>query len=281
MFDGQFFPAGGNVGIQFEGGRPFNRYRGKDAKEIVDLLGIGTALEICADVGDSSSYDGSSQTWLDLSGNGYDFFRGTTNGADATDPTFNGSSGGLSSADYWSFDGGDYFTYDTTNETWMDNIHKDNALFSYICWIYPAGAAQNGICGTAQPTTQVGFGSNINTSNGVLNFNISNGSGTLARSISPNLGAADGAWQMAAYSIDEAGDVYTAFLNGTSATGAASYSSPSAAAATNTFRIATRGGASTPPPNGARMAMYLAWSRALSLSEITAFYAASRWRFGV
>jgi hypothetical protein len=99
-------------------------------------LGQRDNLKLCFDAGDASSYDGSSQTWLDTSGNGYDFFRGTTSGAAANDPTFNGSAGGLSVNDYFSFDGADVFQYDSANETWMQNLHKDNAIFAGLVWVY-------------------------------------------------------------------------------------------------------------------------------------------------
>src|SRR5688572_10725967 len=103
---------------------------------ILNGLGLTANLKLCLDAGDNLSAPAAATSWLDRSGNGYDFFRGTTSGADATDPTFNGTPGELSAAEYWSFDGGDFFRYDTTNETWMQNLHKNNALLSFFCWLY-------------------------------------------------------------------------------------------------------------------------------------------------
>lgn len=101
-------------------------------KAIIDALGLGTNLKLCLDAGDSESYDPAIQTdkWLDTSGNGFDFYRGSGLGVDSADPTFNGVAGGLSSGEYWSFDGGDFFTYDSPVEAWMSALSADNAKWS-------------------------------------------------------------------------------------------------------------------------------------------------------
>lgn len=68
------------------------------------------------DATDIDSYPGTGQTWSNLIQNpndgevqtAYDFVFGTTVGANASDPTFNGTAG--DQAAYMSFDGGDNFT---------------------------------------------------------------------------------------------------------------------------------------------------------------------------
>ena len=105
--------------------------------DVLTTLSLTSDLKLCLDAGDSSSYS-SGQSWLDRSGGGYDFHFGASNSSATDDPTFNGSSGGLSSAEYMSTDGGDFFEYDqATPETWMNNMHKNNAIVAMCCWIYP------------------------------------------------------------------------------------------------------------------------------------------------
>ena len=62
------------------------------------------------DAGDADSYSGSGQIWSDLSVEGNDFYLGATSSSQASDPTFNGAAGGESSGEYFSLDGGDWFT---------------------------------------------------------------------------------------------------------------------------------------------------------------------------
>ena len=91
--------------------------------------GLTTGLKLCLDKGDANSY-ASGQSWLDVSGNGYDFFLGATGGAEASDPTSNGTAGGRSPEEYWSFDGVQFFRLASANPTWVNNFHKDNAKFT-------------------------------------------------------------------------------------------------------------------------------------------------------
>jgi len=100
--------------------------------DAITTAGLTSGLQLALDAGDTNSYSGSGQSWLDTSGNGYDFFRGITGGANSDDPTFNGTSGGISINEYWSFDGDDFFIYDSANETWMNNLHKNNAQWSWL-----------------------------------------------------------------------------------------------------------------------------------------------------
>ena len=103
-------------------------------QDIVDAS-LTSGLQLCLDAGSASSYDGSSQKWLDLSGNGQDFFRGADGSATTDDPTFNGSAGGLSSSEYFSLDGGDFFRYDAANTAAMNGVHHNNAFSAAACFV--------------------------------------------------------------------------------------------------------------------------------------------------
>lgn len=98
---------------------------------IIEKLGLKTNLKLCLDAGDINSYSGSGIKWLDTSGNGYDFYFGDGS-TSSTYPTFNGSAGGLSASEYFSFDGGDYFTYDSSYEAWMNTLHNAGISVSVL-----------------------------------------------------------------------------------------------------------------------------------------------------
>lgn len=101
---------------------------------IIEKLNLTANLKLCLDAGDINSYPGSGTKWLDTSGNGYDFDFGDGS-TSSTYPTFNGSAGGLSASEYFSFDGDDYFSYDSANETWMNELHNAGVSVSLVAVI--------------------------------------------------------------------------------------------------------------------------------------------------
>jgi hypothetical protein len=128
---------------------------GGDGSFYSDLvtLGLTSNLQLVLDAGARASYP-SAGKWLDLAGSGYDFFRGADGDTDGDEPTHNGTPGGLSSSEYFSFDGGDFFTYDSANETWMNNMSKDSGQFSIIIWVY-----HNAFSGNESYVNTLGSGS--------------------------------------------------------------------------------------------------------------------------
>lgn len=125
---------------------------GSSLISIITSLGLTSGLKVCLDAGDINSYNGTSQTWTDTSGEGNSYFRGTTSGAQGSDPTFVGTPGGLSSNDYFSFDGNDQFA-ETTNQTWADGFGLDGALFSMLAvvWIPDSLSGFHGIFSNGLP----------------------------------------------------------------------------------------------------------------------------------
>jgi hypothetical protein len=105
-------------------------------EDIVDAS-LDTNLQFCLDAAAASSYT-SGQTWTDMTGQGNDFYRGATASATTDDPTHNGTPGALSSNEYFSFDGGDYFRLTQSNPSWVNDMHKNNAAWSWILWVYTA-----------------------------------------------------------------------------------------------------------------------------------------------
>lgn len=252
--------------------------------DILVRLGLQQNLRLCLDAGSGASAPPAATKWLDLSGNGHDFFRGTTAAAQTTDPTFVGNSGGLSASECWSSDGADFFTYDTTNETWMQNLHKSSALFSVVFAVNLTDTTGFALLGTnANSSSNVGISIQTSGISGNWQIEVANGSGTLARSASgadtaPKLNA----WSFGGLSVDEAADVYLMTSGASVTTGSISYTSPSAANATATMNIAARGNGSDPMDNGSRIGMLAIWEgRTLSLSELQNIYGAVRWRYAM
>ena len=254
--------------------------------QVLTGLGLTTNLKLCLDAGASSSYDPAVQTdkWLDISGNGYDFFLGSGTGADAADPTFNGNAGGLSANEYWSFDGGDYFTYDTTNETWMDALHKDNAMLTAVGWVQIGALGGTvGILGTSGAGTGNIGCRIIKLSADTMQFAVFNAGTVLAYNTSPTTVSED-VWVFIAVSLTEATGADGTFIaiNSTFVSATSTYTSPSAAAATFAFQIGAQGNAVNPMPATSRMAELAVWQgTALSQDNITSIYNATRGRFGV
>ena len=254
-----------------------------DLRTVIRKLGLSSGLQLCLDAGHETSLPASSTKWVDLSGNGYDFFRGTTAGADSTDPTINGTAGNRSSSEYLSFDGGDLLQYDSTNETWMESLHKDNALFSLMAWFYPATTTANqGIIATCRGNNaEIGWHSQVSTGN-VFGTGARAG-GSSAINTSAGEAVVDAQWNCLQLTMDEAagGTASTIGVNGVYTAFDGTYLSPSASSATQTMRIGIRNN-DDPIENGGRIASLAMWSGVgLGENQHRALFQATRGKFGV
>jgi hypothetical protein len=246
--------------------------------DTITSLGLTSGLKLCLDAGDAISYT-SGQTWADRSGNGYDFVRGTTSASQATDPTFNGSAGGKSSSEYWSFDGGDYFTLGQANPTWINNIHKNNAQFTLACWVYLGSSGTGVFCGDYIATGSPMFNWYASSLT-KLSIAVSDGSSfvfdqTMSATIST------GVWTFVAVTLNEAANTMTLQVDGTQETFACTYSGPSASNAGNILKIGADGDGAFPLVSGSRLHSFMAWEgTALSAAQILSLYDATKLRFG-
>jgi hypothetical protein len=247
---------------------------------VISGLGLTTNLKLCLDAGDSASYDPAVQTdkWLDTSGNGYDFFRGSGTGSDAADPTFNGTAGGLSSAEYWSFDGADYFRYDTTVETWMQNISRNNALWSAVIVYYPVNSASPNQDFIGTRASGAGFVLRQNASEQLIFrsgqttfYNITLGTVPTAQ------------WVVVGIGLNEATGTNgcDVRINGTTSQVTSTYTEPSTSG-----ELAMNIGAEGTPTNyflsGARLACLAIWEgTALTSTNLTDIYNGIKGRFGL
>lgn len=242
-------------------------------------LGLTTNLKVCLDAGDALSYT-SGESWLDRSGGGYDFFRGASGSSSTDDPTFNGVPGDLTNGEYWSFDGGDLFTYDSANETWMENLHKANAAFTMAVWYNPSStSATASLVKTRQTGSTIGIDFQLINSGNRPQLVVGNGSSSGVFSpVSVGGTVTAGAWNFFAVSVDLPGNVQVIQRNDTQATGAAAYTSPSASSAAAVMAM----GINNPFPSGSRMAEVAMWEgSALTASQLTSLHNATRGRFGV
>ena len=266
------------------------------------MLGMGFgAIEDAAipvavfelDAGLSASYGGSGQTWANIvtapaDGSGqtaYDFYRGATNGSEGSDPTFNGSAGANSANEFWSFDGGDYFTLAGSNTTFLNSLHKENAAFTWYGLLRTPTSlsGQENLFGTdAQSSSNIGMV--INSSAGSLAFGVGNGSGAFSALSSGGFIAAATNY-LIAVSYDEATGAGLFYRQGAAgkATSAisGSYVSPSASAATYTAQLFAGGNAANPATPGMRGWRTGMFNRALTEAQLDALFERYKSKLGL
>jgi hypothetical protein len=251
--------------------------KGSSLREVINELGLTSGLKVLLDAGDIASVASGSQTkWLDISGNGYDFNRGSGSGSDSADPTFNGVVGRQSSGEFYSSDGGDYFTYDSANETWMNNLHKDNARFSVAAWVNLPNTPDNQYI----LSTDNGGGPGIYllADNGHAFLGVL---GSALAFASDNVIVVGGAgWAFVGLSVNEPGNSCIWNVRGTPSSGTCTYSAPSSASASDTMRIGYRAGGVL--SNGSRIANLAVWEgTSLTAAQLAAMFTATRGKFGV
>jgi hypothetical protein len=236
---------------------------------LITSAGHTSGLKVCLDAGALASY-ASGQTWLDQSASGNDFFVGATSGAEASDPTHNGTPGGLSAAEYWSFDGGDYFRYSTTNPTEFNNLHKDSAQFTVLwCLRTPSSFASGpGLFGTSGTGNVLGIDIGF-VPGGGLQFVVrrTTAGQALLEQSTFTLGA--GTDVLLALTVDEAAGTGAWYYGGSTEAFTSTYSSPETGAATRTAEIMTLGNAQFPMTSGGRLYGFALWEGvALSTTQI-------------
>lgn len=256
---------------------------GKTLMQVLTDATLTTNLKLCLDAGDASSYDPGVQTdkWLDRSGGGYDFYRGIGSGSEVQDPTFTGVASSLQS--YWAFDGGDYFTYDTTNEAWMETLHKNAAIFSIVAFFY-APASDSYAFGTDTGTgTGIYVRSSPNIAVAVSNSGASSFSKISDAVVETNV------WHMIGVSISENGGAAGGFLYkdgaysqaGASDTWNPNYTTPSVGSSSAPSRIGFGEAADKNYP-GTRLSGLAVWQgTALTKANMDTIWAAMRGRFGI
>ena len=236
--------------------------------DIIRTLNLMTNLQLCLDAGDAASYAGGTK-WLDVSGNGNDFWLGTDATAIA-DPTFTGTSGDLKDSTYFLNDGSSYFTTVAANPTWVKNISKDSSTHTLATWFYNFGlGSTQDMAGTdAGAPTNFGWYFTIRNTN-VIAFQAENGvtGYNLDSTATVKVG-----WNFLAISVDEASSVGITHVNGVNETQAYNYAAPSANDPTFAMNIGCLGNGTTRSDANSRMGAFMGWSRALSAAELMSLW---------
>lgn len=247
----------------------------KSIQQIITDQGLTANLKLLLEAGKTTSWPGTGQKWLDESGLGYDFFLGLDGTVATNDPTFNGVPGHLTRDTYWAFDGGDWFTYDTVNETWMDSIHKDSAKVTFVTAVYVATldtSIGHYLAGTTTTGgTQTGF--QLLIVNNKISFQTTNGTATPNFSSLSTIALATTGWHVIGFSIDEAAATnnITFMIDGVTQVASGVYSSPSAAAATNKLNVGAAAAGAGALQNGWRMHSMAMWQGvALTAAQLAA-----------
>lgn len=238
--------------------------------------GLTANLQLCLDAADSASYT-SGTKWSDRSGNGFDFFLGS----DATgtaDPTFNGQAGSMDQFTHWSFDGTQYFTYDTTNETWMQNLHKNNAAFTFLFALYLNSSAS--IFGTDGAGATTGILATISAASD-FTVSVKNAGAGVATMGSGTIPLVDSKWHIFAVSVDEAAGTGFLYSDGVSESVVTTYTAPAAGNASFTMQLAAIGNGSSPIVAGNLLSCLAAWSTPLSAAQVDSIFTRIRGRFGI
>lgn len=255
--------------------------------DAINAAGLASGLVVCLDAGDAASYT-SGQSWLDLSGNGFDFFLGASSTAGTDDPTFNGNAGGLSLADYFGFDGGDFLRYDSANETQMDAIHKDSAQWAAFAIVDVPTGMNSFLCGdNAGDGNKVGFDWGIVTGP-KQQVSVTFGTGTaLSKTADNNMSVAV---HMVGVSIDEPTGAGGGFFwidgapdqVGSADTFTSTYTTPSTATATHTLEVGSAGNGTLPLTNTTKLYAFALWQGVvISDANFDTLYSLLKGRFGL
>lgn len=250
------------------------------------LQGVANAaqsanFELCLDAGALASYAGSG-LWLDQSGQGNDFRLGSTTGADTTDPTFHGVAGAGSVNEYFSFDGGDYVEIASgVNPAFITNMHKAGGAFGLAEILYaPTGTTSLVLLSDENGVGGVGIDLDFQSTQ--FRMIVLNGAGFVFTTAVNGILPLD-AWFSLQLSVAVGvpnGLILS--INGAAvAVSTASYTSPSAGAATYPVRVGARGGGTAFTDNGVRCAAVGGWSRAPSAADHAALHAQIKTGFGL
>jgi hypothetical protein len=236
---------------------------GAGGVEDTSLLGIATKLGLTSglkgvyDLGDIRCYDGVATQTLADSNAADDFHFGGTSASAGDDPTFNGTPGDLSSAEYASTDGGDLFRV-KSQPTWVQPFHKNNALFSCCGYFQvPNVGGSVSIWGDCGAVSAVGATMYLDA-NEKFTFVVQNGSGN-AFALASTAAFSIGTPVFFGLRVDEAANTITMDIDGTQETNSCTYSSPSASSAAYDMELMARGNGTGFLPNTSRLYEIAFW----------------------
>lgn len=243
--------------------------------QIIDALKLRDGLKLCLDAGDTASYSGSGQQWLDVSGNASHFYRGAGSGSEGSDPTFVGPAGNNTA--YFSVDGGDNFTLVPANPAWVNNMCGASAAFTLLARIYIAPLAADHsfhIAGTNTGTNGLEWRRHVTNGNPMLATfqQASSYIGVIGSSSSP---PENGTWAMCVLSLNKAAGLGLFGYNSTFLPFDTSWTAPASPSTPGKLALMRN------HVSGGRIHSFMAWDRALSTAEISNLVKASRKNYGL
>lgn len=256
---------------------------------------VTSGLVCYLDAGDGRSFaGGSAQKWRNMttspadgsSQNAYDFFLGASSSSESTDPTFVGVSGGRSANDYFSFDGGDYFTLAGGHTSFVNSLHKDGAKFTLVCVVRTPSSFGGSVYGARLFSTGTNYGFDLMWLKNTGKIRIAAYGSSFSKD--SDVALSPSTTYFLAVSLDETASGYL-YLNGRYAqvggadTFSAAYSSPTTTDPDGTLRIGNAGVVHSEVyvENSTRIHLLQLYNRALSKSELDQNFAALRGRFGI
>lgn len=256
--------------------------------QVLTTLGLTTNLKLVLDAGDVDSYPGNGQKWLDRAGGGYDFFIGADGTASSTDPTFNGNVGNQAT-EYFSTDGGDYFTYDSANETWIKALGKPGSV-SVLAVVRVVSDTTTCIFSTSTTGTGAGFGWQFSYDAGENKFvvkyvNTLGNISSITGGVSPDVSGSLPGLFLVGISItrDGAGNYsYVVHVNGTNYAATGTATIPTSSDPANVAKLLNSGDATEPAPSGTRLYGLAVWQGVeLTAANWTAIWNAVHARYGL
>lgn len=241
--------------------------------QILTDLGLTSNLVACLDAGDIACYDGSSQTWTDRVG-GFNMYRGTTSGSEATDPAFSGVAGAATASEYFSFDGGDLLK-ETAAHNYADSWHKNNAAFTVIALYYlGTKSALSRVFDTMGAlATADGLGIHVTAAREPVVIHSTNNTPTMASSTSTST-LTNTSWNFLGVAVNEASTNVDFVVNGTTDSKTFTASTATNAKAANIRFSGYNDTPSSPIESGERLACFAAFSTALTTTQLGNIYTA-------
>lgn len=232
----------------------------------------------------AASYDGSSGRWLNLETTpadgaaqaAHDMFLGTTSGADATDPAFNGSAG--SSSAYFSGTGTQFFRNVAASAAAQPQFYKDlhkstgGQLHTIVAAVrFPAtgGSLTNRLCGTGGGSTVahgITYFSPTFTQLDKAGLGWYDGSG--ANTIINSSVISDGTDKIIAFTFNPGTGAYKIYVNSTTPTTGTASAQVSTTDATYIFELLSGGNGTATATNGWRCYAVSAFAGILADADI-------------
>lgn len=133
-----------------------NPYRGGSIPNAVFELDAGLI---------GSFTGGGSTNWMNVVASPADSSSQSSYDFTKTGPTFNGSAGANSASEYFSSDGGDYFLLTGSNTTFVNSLHKDNAVFTWYGFLRlgTSDITEVGLFGTQSALSGIGISITLNS----------------------------------------------------------------------------------------------------------------------